>query len=112
MKKFFLLIAVVSISLAGLSQKGRVTSAMSYIDQGILDKAKEAIDQALVNVKTMNWFNTYFAKGKLCQATFESENPKFKAFYTDPLAEAYKSYEKALELDSKGTLKKKMITSM
>ena len=58
----------------------------------------------------MNWFNTYFAKGKLCQATFKSDNPKFKAFYPDPLAEAYASYEKAMELDPKGTIKKKIIT--
>jgi tetratricopeptide (TPR) repeat protein len=112
MKKFFLLIAAVTISLGTIAQKGKVTSALSYIDQGILDKAKEAIDQALVNESSMNWFNTYFAKGKLCQATFESENPKFKAFYPDPLAEAYVSYEKAMELDPKGNMKKKIITNM
>ncbi len=68
--------------------------------------------QALTNEKSMNWFNTYFAKGDLCQATFKSDNPKFKAFYADPLAEAYASYEKALELDPKGTAKKKLITGM
>jgi tetratricopeptide (TPR) repeat protein len=112
MKKFFLLIAAVSISFGAMSQKGKVTSALSYIDQGILDKAKEAIDQALVNESSMNWFNTYFAKGKLCQATFESDNPKFQAFYPDPLAEAYASYEKAIELDTKGTTKKRIITNL
>ena len=112
MKKFFLLIAAVSISFGVMAQKGKVTSALSYIDQGILDKAKENIDQALTNESTINWFNTYFAKGKLCQATFESDNPKFKDFYTDPLAEAYTAYEKAMELDPKGTVKKKIITGM
>jgi tetratricopeptide (TPR) repeat protein len=112
MKKFFLLIAVVSISLAAMSQKGKVTSALSFIDQGILDKAKDAIDQALVDEKSKDWFNTYFAKGKLCQASFESDNPKFKAFYADPLSEAYAAYEKSMELDPKGTMKKKIITNM
>jgi len=112
MKKFFLLIATISISLGAMSQKGKVTSALSYIDQGILDKAKENIDAALVDEKSKDWFNTYFAKGKLCQATFESDNPKFKAFYPDPLAEAYTSYEKAMELDPKGSIKKKIITNM
>ncbi len=112
MKKFFLLIAAVTISLSAMSQKGKVTSALSYIDQGILDKAKEAIDQALVNESTKDWFNTYFAKGKLSQASFDSENPKFKAFYPDPLQEAYASYEKAMQLDTKGTTKKKIITNM
>src|SRR5450759_173050 len=112
MKKFLLLIAAVSISFGVMAQKGKVTSALSYIDQGILDKAKDAIDQALINESTSAWFNTYFAKGKLCQASFESDNPKFNAFYPDPLAEAYASYEKAMELDPKGGIKKKLITGM
>jgi Putative Zn-dependent protease, contains TPR repeats len=110
MKKFFLLIAAVSISFGAMAQKGKVTSALSYIDQGILDKAKDAIDQALANEATATWFNTYFAKGRLCQATFDSKDPKIKAYYEDPLAEAYAAYEKAMELDPKGTIKKKIIT--
>jgi len=112
MKKFILLIAAVSISFGAMSQKGKVTSALGYIEQGQLDKAKEDIDLALANENTINWPNTYYAKGKLCQASFESENPKFKELYKDPLAEAYEAYEKALELDPKGTIKKKIITGM
>jgi tetratricopeptide (TPR) repeat protein len=112
MKKFLLLIATISISFAAMSQKGKVTSALSYIDQGILDKAKDAIDQALLDEKSKDWFNTYFAKGKLCQASYKSENPTFQAFYPDPLAEAYASFEKAIELDPKGSVKKKIITNM
>jgi tetratricopeptide (TPR) repeat protein len=110
MKKFLLLIAAVSISFGAMAQKGKVTSALSYIDQGILDKAKEAIDLALANEATANWFNTYFAKGRLAQASFDSKDPKVKAFYPDPLAEAYASYLKAMELDPKGGVKKKIIT--
>ena len=110
MKKFFLLIAAVSISFGAMAQKGKVTSALSYIDQGILDKAKEALDQALTNEATANWFNTYFAKGRLCQATFDSKDPKIKAYYADPLTEAYTAYLKAMELDPKGNIKKKIIT--
>jgi tetratricopeptide (TPR) repeat protein len=112
MKKFLLLIAAVSISFGVMAQKGKVTSALSYIDQGILDKAKEAIDQALANESTSNWANTYFAKGKLCQASFSSDNPKFKTLYADPLGEAYLAYEKAMELDPKGGIKKKIITGL
>jgi tetratricopeptide (TPR) repeat protein len=112
MKKFFLLLAAFSISIGAMSQKGKVTSALSYIDQGALDKAKENLDAALVNEATINYFNTYFAKGKLCQASYKSDNPTFKAYYTDPLGEAYTAYEKAIELDPKGGIKKKIITSM
>src|SRR5665647_1166552 len=46
MKKLFLLIATISISFGAMSQKGKVTSALSLIEQGSLDKAKEALDQA------------------------------------------------------------------
>jgi len=112
MKKFFLLITAISISLGAMSQKGKVTSALSYIDQGSLDKAKEALDQALTNDKSKDWDNTYFALGKLCQAVYTTDNPQFKDFYKDPLVEAYAAYQKALELDSKGSMKKRMITSM
>jgi tetratricopeptide (TPR) repeat protein len=110
MKKFLLLIAAIGISYVAMPQKGKVTSALNYIDQGILDKAKENIDQALLDEKSKDWFNTYFAKGQLCQASFKSENPKYKALYADPLTEAYASYEKAMQLDPKGTVKKKMLT--
>jgi tetratricopeptide (TPR) repeat protein len=110
MKKFFLLIAAIGISYVAMPQKGKVTSAQNYIDQGILDKAKENLDQALVDEKSKDWYNTYFAKGQLCQASFKSDNPKYNTLYADPLAEAYASYQKALELDPKGTVKKKMLT--
>jgi tetratricopeptide (TPR) repeat protein len=112
MKKVFLLLAVICMSTGLFAQKGKVTSAMSFIEQGTLDKAKEALDQAMTDPKTMNWFNTYFAKGKLCQAVYKSDNPKFKSFYTDPLGEAYVAYEKAMELDAKGGTKKRIITGM
>lgn len=112
MKKFFLLIAVISLSVASMAQKGKVTSALSFIDQGQLDKAKEALDQAAANEKTANWFNTYYAKGRLCQEVFKSGDPKFAGLCPNPLQEAYDSYKKALSLDEKGALKKRMITGM
>ena len=112
MKKYFLLFAAVIISAGMMAQKGKVTSALSFIDQGALDKAKDALDQAFVNEKSKNWSNTYFAKGRLCQAVYEADNENYNSYYTDPLAEAYSSFEKAMELDPKGTTKKKIITNM
>jgi tetratricopeptide (TPR) repeat protein len=109
MKKFILLIIAVSISIGAIAQKGKVTAAQSFIDQGALDKAKEAIDQALTNEKSNTWSNTFFTKGKLCQAIYDADNPAYNSYYADPLAEAYTSYEKAMELDPKGGTKKKII---
>ncbi len=112
MKKLFLLLAVISISLGVIAQKGKVTSANSFIDQGMLDKAKESIDQALTHEKSKAWPNTFFVKGRLCQAVYQADNPKFNSYYADPLAEAYASYEKAMELDPKGGTKKKIVAGM
>jgi len=93
MKKLVLLISAIIISIGLSAQKGKVTSALTFIDQGALDKAKEAIDEALVNEKTIEYSKTYFAVGKLAMACYESENPKFKALYKNPLVDAYKARE-------------------
>jgi tetratricopeptide (TPR) repeat protein len=106
MKKFFVLITAICISVGVVAQMGKVTSAVGFIEQGALDKAKEALDQAFLNEKSMNNPKTYATKGKLCQEVFKSENPKFKTLYNDPLDEAYAAYEKALQLDTKGSLAK------
>jgi tetratricopeptide (TPR) repeat protein len=103
MKKFFVLIITICISLGVRAQLGKATS---YLEQGILDKAKEAVDVALANPKSANNAKVWAAKGKLCQEVFKSENPKFKSLYANPLDEAYAAYQKALELDPKGSLKK------
>jgi len=112
MKKFFVLLAAISISFGAMAQKGKVTAALSFIDQGVLDKAKEALDQAKTNAKSKDWFNTYFAQGKFCQAVFQTDNPEFKSFCPNPLEEAYTAYEKAISLDPKGTVKKRIITNL
>jgi tetratricopeptide (TPR) repeat protein len=103
MKKFLVLIMAVCISLGSKAQLGKVTS---FIDQGALDKAKEALDLAIANPKSANNAKLYAAKGRLCQEAFKSDNPKFKALYADPLEEAYNAYQKAMELDPKGGMKK------
>jgi tetratricopeptide (TPR) repeat protein len=106
MKKYVLLLLVISISVGVLAQMGKVSMALNYIDQNALDKAKEALDPALTNEKSKDNAKTYYAKGKLCQASFESDNPKFNTLYTNPLEQAYEAYEKALKLDTKGATKK------
>jgi tetratricopeptide (TPR) repeat protein len=108
MKKFFSLLLAISVTLSAFSQMGKVTSALSFIDQGMLDKAKEALDQALVNEKSKDNPKTYFAKGKLCMESWKSDNPKFKALFEKPLEEAYASFEQAIKLDPKGSIEKQI----
>ena len=91
----------VAISVAASAQKGKVTSAESFITQGALDKAKTAIEEAVLNPKSAEWSRTYYVKGKLCQTAFESGNEKFMTMYPDILVEAYNNYEKAMQMDPK-----------
>jgi tetratricopeptide (TPR) repeat protein len=102
MKKFLVLFIASSISLGALAQMGKVMSAQNFMDQGLLDKAKAVLDEALVNEKSKDNPKTYVALGRLCQEVFKSENPKYKALVANPLEDAYNAYQKAAELDPKG----------
>ncbi|MBM3421079.1 MAG: tetratricopeptide repeat protein [Bacteroidetes bacterium] len=106
MKKLVLLLSAIILTIGVSAQKGKVNSALSFIDQGALDKAKENLDEALKDDKSKEWTKTYFALGKLAMASFESENPKFKSLYRNPLTEAYDAFEKSMQLDPKGGTKK------
>ena len=108
MKKLILLLALVSVSIGAMSQKGNVTKALNLIDQGELVKAKETLDPALVHPKSANLPNTFYAKGRLAQAAYENGNT---TLFSDPLSEAYAAYEKAMELDPKGQIKKRILTT-
>ncbi|MDF1560517.1 MAG: tetratricopeptide repeat protein [Bacteroidales bacterium] len=107
MKKITLLLLAVIISFAATAQKGKVNAAENFIRDGAFDKAKEAIEIAIAHPKTVGYAKTYYVKGLLAQATFDSGDPKYMEMYPDPLMEAYKNYEKAIELDPK--MKNKII---
>jgi tetratricopeptide (TPR) repeat protein len=110
MKKYFALLIAISVSLGAIAQMGKVTSAMSFMDQQppLLDKANDALKEALVHEKSKDNPKTYYAKGRLCQEVFRTDNPAFKKLIENPLEEAYAAYEKARQLDPKGGMDKQM----
>lgn len=88
------------------AQKGKVTTALSNKEAGKLDKAIAAINEAVDvnNPKTessINWARTWEVRGEIYQAVFQSKDESTKKLHADPLAEAFKSYQKAIELDTK-----------
>ena len=88
------------------AQKGKVTSALSNKEAGKLDKAIAAIEEAIdaTNPKTessINWPRTWEVRGEIYQAVFQSKDENTKKLHADPLSEAFKSYLKAIELDTK-----------
>jgi tetratricopeptide (TPR) repeat protein len=101
MKKITFLLLALLISAAASAQKGKVNAAETMIREGAFDKAKEAIEAAIANPKTVSYAKTYYVKGKLCQAAFDSGDPKNKELYPDILMEAYNNFQKAVELDPK-----------
>jgi len=101
MKKITFLLLAVIISVAASAQKGKITAAETFIREGAFDKAKEAIEAAIADPKSSGLAKTYYVKGKLCQAAYDSGDPKFMVLYPDQLMEAYKNYQKAAQIDPK-----------
>lgn len=102
MKKLILvfaaLLAIINLASA---QKAQVQTAYNYLRYDDLDKAKEAIDQAASNESTIGMAKTWYYRGSIYQAIYESKKPEFNVLKPGSLQEAYKSYEKTIELDSK-----------
>jgi len=101
MKKITFLFLAVILSVAASAQKGKITAAETFIKEGAFDKAKEAIEAAVADPKSSVMAKTYYVKGELCQAAYDSGDPKFMGLYPDQLMEAYNNYKKAAEMDPK-----------
>lgn len=108
MKRFFLSLLISIFVIGAFAQKGKVNTALNMIDANNLSKAKEAIDEALVHEKTVDFPKTYYVQGRLAQASYEAKDENLN-LYTDPLIIAYQSYLKAMELDDKQQIDKLII---
>lgn len=103
MKRTIMLLTLVFAFSAIFAQKSAVTSAQNFKNMGNLDQALQAINEAVDTsnpkaAKTHSVPKTWEARGDILQAIFRSND---KNIIKDPLAEAYNSYKKAIELDTK-----------
>jgi tetratricopeptide (TPR) repeat protein len=110
-KLSFILVMLLSVS-AVFAQKSKVTGAQNYLTSGKLDKAKEAIDQGILDEKCVGYAKAYLVKGKVYQGIFESPLPAYKGLEKNPLDVAYAAYLKALELDEKDKMLKPIKAQM
>lgn len=106
MKRTLILLFFVLLAFATYAQKGKVSSALNFKDTGRLDKALEAIEEAIdaSNPKTkssLTWPRTWEVRGEIFQAISQSKDANIRKLSSDPLTEALNSYIKALELDDK-----------
>lgn len=119
MKKILLVVILLTVNGFLFAQKGKVSSALSFKEGGKLDKAWEAIQEA-VNPnnpkaeKSLNWPDSWEARGEILEAIYKSKDENIKKLVQNPLEEAYQSFMKAIELDPKGgnpALKIKILSS-
>ena len=105
-KVTFILVGLLFAGSVALAQKGKVTSALTYLDNGEIEKAWQTIQVAEKNEKTANYYKTYYAKGRILQKIGESKDPKIRNLVDDPLKKAWESYQKAIQLDEKKKIQK------
>lgn len=114
MKKIIILFLFVFGIMSVQAQKSKVQSANNFIkpEYNELNKAKEAIDAATVNESTANWDKTWYFRGKVYHAIYQSTDTVFKALHENPLREAVDAYVKAIELDVKERYTKDIINRL
>ena len=99
MKKLAVLLILVASSLGVMAQKSKVVSAYNYLKYDELDKAMSYIDEASKHESTMGMSKTWYYRGLIYQKMYNHE--KFGSLVEQPLQEALKSYQKAMEIDPK-----------
>ncbi len=94
-------IAVFALAIVVNAQNSAVVTAWNHLQHEELDKAREAIDKAIKHEQTKGKAKTWYYRAIIYGRI--SQNDKFKNLVPSPLDTALTSYEKALDLDKKGT---------
>lgn len=96
MKRILFLFMAVLVVATSCAQKGKVTAASAFIDNGDLAAAEARIKDALEHDKTKGWPRTYIVAANLATEQFK------QGAGTDKIIEAADHYFTAAELDRKG----------
>lgn len=107
MKRTIILLALIIACSATYAQKGKVTTAQSLKEAGKIKEAFETIEETVdpsnsKSAKSIPWAKTWEVRGEIYQAIGQSADESIKSLADDPLTVALESYQKALELDTKG----------
>ena len=102
MKKILVTISLIVLVISiGIGQTNKRTSAYMYNKNQQYDKAKEAIDEAVVHPKTENDVKTWMYRGIIYYNIAISENSEVQAL-SDKAAEiSYESFMKSKKMDEK-----------
>ena len=102
MKRTILAMLILISATAIFGQTNKRTSAYNYWRYGKLDLAKQAIDEAAQNEKTIMDAKTWYYRGNIYYDIAISTDTNYRHLDPDPFGVAFKSYQKAKELDTKG----------
>ena len=105
MKKYLVILTTLFFLFTILSAKSqtvKVTSALNYAKEGILDKAKTAIDEACEYESTKATASAWKARGVVYLAIGVTDKAEYKSLCANPLEESYKAVKKSMELDPNG----------
>ena len=106
MKRIALFLSLFMLIAAMVTaQSNKRTSAYMYNNNGLLDKAKEAIDEASKHEKTINDPKTWNYRGIIYYNIAVSQLPAYKELDPNAAMESYKSLLRSKELDVKGKFK-------
>lgn len=98
-----MMVALLAVTMV-YAQKGKVSAAQAYIENGDLDAADTRIEDAMTHKKSVDWPKTYIVAAELARARFKKQK--------DPalLNKAFDHYMKAIELDKldKGRFEKEI----
>jgi tetratricopeptide (TPR) repeat protein len=108
MKRLSFVILLIAALSGTYAQKGKVTSALNLITLNKYEDALKAVQAAETNEKSMGWFRTYYAKGRVMQAIAESGDQALIAKVGNPLEQAYDNYMKAIDMDPKKKIGKEI----
>lgn len=101
-------IIIMLINIAS-AQSSKVSSAITYLANGELDRAQEAIELAAVNEKTATQAKTWFYRGKIYSAIAFDQTGKYTDLSDKPLDVAMESFQKAMSMPDVKNLKSQML---
>ena len=99
MIRFFTLVSMFLSWSMLQAQVATLTNAILYHDEGNLPKAKEEIDKAVLNEKTIAMPKTWFYKGVIEKEIYQSTSPQIKALDVDALSHSFEAFNKAISLE-------------
>lgn len=100
MKKLnLLLFFLAAFSIAAFAQKPKIEKAKALLDKNEIAEAKSIIDAAVDYEKTKDKVKTWYYRGLIYEAIYNSEDPAVQALSDDPFKVAVEAFKKVKEME-------------